>query len=182
MAVPCLWRWSISSCEDPFNCPTLFFLREQNTLTCSWDTAVGSNNVPICLFVDAVVSESCRWCWEHASVSRIQRCLWKTSVRSQPQNDGTLPGFTDLTHAVVQMQSELKSKLIPIILDDREINGLFVSDVRSFGLAHQILKSLNRLCTNKRTIDHTRCIYFGAYGTDLSIIQVRPTHHGWWRY
>ena len=70
------------------------------------------------------------------------------------------------------MQSELKSKLIPIILDDREINGLFVSDSRSFALVHQILKSLNRLCTNKKPNQNARCIYFGAYGTDQKILQV----------
>lgn len=70
------------------------------------------------------------------------------------------------------MQSELKSKLIPIILDDREINGLFVADSRSFGLVHQILKSLNRLCTNKRPNQNARCIFFGAYGTDHKTLQV----------
>eukprot|EP00210_Caulerpa_lentillifera_P004610 g4396.t1 len=69
------------------------------------------------------------------------------------------------------LQSELKSKLIPTILDDSEINGLFVADPRSFPLVHQILRSLNRLCLNKKAGSNGRCIYFGTYGIDNNILQ-----------
>ena len=84
-------------------------------------------------------------------------------------------GAVLLIPVVLQMQSELKSKLIPIILDDKEINGLFMADARAFGLVHQILKSLNRLCSHGKTDPLAHCIYFGAHGIDRKILQVRKS-------
>jgi len=70
------------------------------------------------------------------------------------------------------MQSELKSKLIPVILDTQEIDALFVADPRSFGLVYQILKSLNRLCVQKTSRTSGHCIHFAAYGSNPKILQV----------
>ena len=90
----------------------------------------------------------------------------KTTVKPHPR-------LVLLTVAVFQMQSELKSKLIPIILDDKEINGLFMADARAFSLVHQILKSLNRLCPRGKPDPLAHCIYYGTHGIDRRILQVR---------
>eukprot|EP00210_Caulerpa_lentillifera_P002384 g2287.t1 len=94
-----------------------------------------------------------------ASVSRCQGFRHEFGERTYEINLNTM------------LQSELKSKLIPIILDNAEINGLFVADPRSFPLVHQILKTLNRLCSNKKAASLGRCIYFGTYGMENGVLK-----------
>lgn len=102
-------------------------------------------------------------CLSHTdNVASVHRC------RGFKQAFGTQTYELNLN---TMLQSELKSKLIPTILDDSEINGLFVADPRSFALVHQILRSLHRLCLNKKAASSGRCIYFGTFGTDFNILQ-----------